>query len=90
MIEIPGQVSACQDASVDLGMQSLDPSAQDFRLSCIFGNFRDLQSGPSRADARAPAGQESDTALGQPAGQLDQPAFVRDAEQGSLNGNDLR
>ena len=87
--QVGGQIAASEDPAVDLGMQGLDPSPQDLRLARVVGDLGDLQSRGERGPSRASAGQQRDVSLGQGAGQLEEPALVRDAEQGSLNRDDL-
>ena len=53
-----GNVAASQDAGVDLGMEGLDPAAQDLGLAGEVGHFRDLDAGVQQGSPRAAAGQQ--------------------------------
>lgn len=66
-VEVCGQIPAGEDAGVDLGMQGLDPSTQDFRLTCIVGDLGDLQARGKERRPRASTGQQGHISLGQAA-----------------------
>ena len=80
--EVVGTVAPRQDAAVDLGVSVLT------RPSIISGKpvtseTLVTEAGVGQRPRRAAGGDELEPAIDQPACQVDEPGFVRDAQQGS-------
>ena len=60
--EVVGDVAAGEDAAVELGVERLDPAAEDLGLAGVVGDLGHLEPGLGQRRARAAAGQQVDAA----------------------------
>ena len=86
--QVVGIVAASQDSAVDLGVQGLDPAAENFGLAGVVGDFGDLETGGHERRPGAAAGQELGAARRQGLRQLDQSSLVENTDQGPTNRDD--
>ena len=86
--EVVGDVAAGEDAAVQLGVERLDPAAEDLGLAGVGRDLGHLQAGLDQCRARAAAGQQVDPESRQGTRQIDQTAFLGDAQQGPADGDD--
>ncbi len=56
--EVVGLVAPGQDSAVDLGVQRLDATAENFGLAGVVGDFGDIEPGGHEGRPAAAAGQE--------------------------------
>ena len=71
------------------GMERLDPAAQDLGLAGVVRDLGDLEPGRGQGRARAAAGQQVDPRGARALRELEQAAFVGDAQQGPADGDDV-
>ena len=56
--KVVGFVASREDSAVDLGVQSLDPAAEDLGLTGVVGDFGHFETGRDERGPAASAGQE--------------------------------
>jgi hypothetical protein len=87
--EVARHVATGQDAAVELGVEGLEPAAEDLGLAGVARDFRDLKPGLDQGRPGPAAGQQVDPSIGEGPGQVDQPSLVRHAQQRPPDGDDL-
>ena len=80
-----GQVAACQQATVHLGMQGFDPAIEHFGKTGVVGYFGDREPGLAQQFGGASGREQADPKGGQLRGQLDDASLVGNADQGLLD-----
>jgi hypothetical protein len=85
LAHVLGVVAHREQPGVELGMQRLDPAVHDLREPGEVLDPADLE--PRRLElARGAAGRDHlDAEVGQPAGELDEPALVRHRQEGAAD-----
>ncbi len=82
-------VATAEDATVNLGVQSLDAAVHHLGETGVVGDFGDRQTGLGQQLGGATGGEQIDTTLAQGAGELKDSGLVRDTQQGTADGPGL-
>src|SRR5207302_690457 len=74
-----------EDTGVDARVQRFHASVEDLRKAGDIGDVADGQPGCGERLARAAGGDQLDAEIGEAAGEVDQPGFFADTEQGAAD-----
>src|SRR5580704_15568868 len=78
-------LAAMQDSSMHLGMQSFYPAIEHLRKSGELGNVFHGDAGIAQQFGGAAGRDQYHAQVGEFAGELDQPGFIRDTEDSALD-----
>src|SRR5262249_37687998 len=87
--KVVGLAAAGEDPTVDLGMERLDPSAQNFRLAGVGGDLDDGQARFDQRGVRTATGQQAHASGRQLPSEVDETPLIGNAQQGPADGDDV-
>ncbi len=77
------QITPAEDAAVNLRVQRLHPAVHHFRKTGVVGHLLHQDAGFRKHPVRTPRGQQLHAQGRKPAGELLEPRFVRNTQQGA-------